>query len=260
MAQIVNYCKNPAITEAWAVIQGLPAPHDDVEINAVIHATQKSIPALKRMPSIVVIQKQEGPVPAFWHSQYSWGADRYRTRIGHQYLSIHYIQQQEQKYETYQKSLEPEVKRLLKIWKSTASTTNSSRPLDRLGFGYINTFTFPNSKFDLSEYFKMNLNFTIEIEHTDLIGMKTDFNLIDQETNTHLILELSIEEDPANKDTIRLITKVNAEKVGIQHIPLNDVERIMATTLEVKTAAKTAFFGFATPSTHQIMGAEYAST
>jgi len=92
LSKNVTYCTNSTITEAWTFVHGLPAAVNDAEMGALRHAAQKQLPGLKVLPGTVVVRRpQDGLAPPFWVYQLTWDDGRLRARLGHRYLSVHYL-------------------------------------------------------------------------------------------------------------------------------------------------------------------------
>lgn len=258
LSKHVTYCTNSTITEAWTFVRGLPAPVNDAEMGALRHAAQKRLPSLKVIPSTVLVtQPQDGPSPPFWISQLAWDDGSLLARLGHRYLSVHYVKRSSGRYETFKKSLKPAIETWLKIYKDTYGGKSEGYPVDRIGFGYINGFEFPVESFDLSEHFK--ITFGVGVGDGGLLAFATSFRFLDEVAGLHITVNLEVAPTTPNADTVRVVAKISAENPSVNGISFLESDAILNAVERAKESAKTHFFDFATDRTHAAMGAQYAS-
>jgi uncharacterized protein (TIGR04255 family) len=258
--KVVTYCKNSTITEAWGSVRGLPAELDEEEVGALAHFGRKRFGGLQRQPSVVVMQRPKSePVPPFWQQQFTWDDRHHLVRIGHRYLSVHFLAQGDKRYETYEKSLKPALEGWLATYEETLLGASDQYPLDRVQFGYVNTFHFPVLGLDLSKYFRLSLEIGVEAAQKGLLALETNFRLFDELHASDVIINLLVNSRPDEDQQLRVQTKVVAERRGIEEYSFKDSERILEDLLRAKEAAKAMFFDFATEETHRLMGAQYAS-
>lgn len=255
----IKHCKQSTISEAWAVVQGIPIPEvDSNEIGANVHSIQKEYPDSKIVPAIVVVQGDgKGPIAPFWQNQISIDSGNHLVRIGHQYLSIHFVRNNAKKYDTFSASFEPVAKKVTDIWAGNFSNDRKRMPLSVLGFGYINSFDFSRNNFDLSQYFQFNFGLNVSGINLALAGLKTFFNLVEQESKALVTLEVEVVDSPLGPDSVRLVTRVLAQSPNSQKILIGDKAAILSEMKRMKEIAKSTFFGFATQTTHQLMEAVY---
>ena len=258
MSKRVTYCTNSTISEAWAFVRGLPAPVNDAEMGALQHAAQKQVPGLKPIPSTVLVtQPKEGPTPPFWMAQLAWGDGSLLARLGHRYLSVHYVKRAAGRYETFEKSLEPAISTWLRIYKSTYGDKKEDYPVDQLGFGYINGFEFPVDSFDLSQHFK--INFGVGVGDGVLLGFATSFRFLDDGSGLHVKVNLEVAPTTPDAQLVRVVAKISAESPAVNDVSFLEANAILAAVKQAKEVAKSHFFDFATEQTHALMGAQYAA-
>ena len=258
--KVVTYCTNSTITEAWATVLGLPAEPDTAEVGAIAHFGRKRFGNFQRIPSVVLMQRPKSdPVPPFWEQQLSWEDGRLLARIGHRYLSVHYLKKADERYQTYEKSLQPAVFGWLETYDETLIGPREQYPIDRIGFGYVNTFHFPVTSFDLSKYFRLSLGIGVPAAQNGLLALETNFRFFDKSRAADVMVNLLVNTTLDESKQLQVQTKVVAERKGIEECFFTDQDRILAEILKAKEAAKVMFFDFATEETHNIMGAQYAS-
>lgn len=257
---VVTYCTKSTITEAWAIVLGLPGEPDTEEVGALAFFGRKRFGTFQRIPSVVLMQRPKSdPVPPFWQQQLSWNDGRLLARIGHHYLSVHYLQKADERYQTYKKSLQPYVSGWLDTYDETLIGAREQHPIDRVGFGYVNTFYFPASNFDLSKYFRLSLGIGVPIAEQGLLALETNFRLFDNVHEADVMINLLVNPVLGEDQQLQVQTKVVAERRSIEELSLKDRDNILDEILKAKEAAKVMFFDFATEETHDIMGAQYAS-
>jgi hypothetical protein len=252
----VAYCTNSTITEAWAVIAGLPTPLDLVEEVLIWKSANRRIPELALEEAIVAVKGNPQVAPPFWKSQVSWQGGERMARFGHRFLSIHYRPQRPNLYRTYEESVRPSIETWLEIVRSSGADL-VDESIDVVGFGYVNQFAFePEANFDLSRYFRLNVGVHVGDPSPALTGLKTTFHFsVAAPADADLVLALSAE-SPDERGPITVTTRVFAERRGTPNLSWTSLDDIAALIREVKEVAKAAFFGFATEETHRIMGAQ----
>jgi hypothetical protein len=256
----VTYCTHSTITEAWGLILGLPGKPDEEEVSALAHWGRKRFGHLQKLPSVVVMQWPNADlVSPFWQQQLTWDESRLLARIGHRYLSVHFLKKGDERYRTYQESLQPAVAGWLETYDETLLGTREQYPVDRIGFGYVNTFQFPALDFDLSKYFRLSLGIGVEAAQKGLLDLETNFRLFDAAHAADVVINLLVHTEEDEGRQLQVQTKIVAERRGIEECSFKDKDKILVELLRAKKAAKSMFFDFATEETHKIMGAQYAS-
>lgn len=187
----------------------------------------------------------------------AWGDGSLLARLGHRYLSVHYVKRATGRYETFEKSLKPSIETWLEIYRSTYGDRREDYPVDRLGFGYINGFEFPVESFDLSEYFK--ITFGVGVGNGGLLAFATNFRFLDETAGLHVTVNLDVAPTTPNADRVRVVAKISAENPSVNDVSFLEPDAILKAVERAKESAKTHFFDFATDQTHAEMGAEYAS-
>ena len=251
----VDYCENSTISEAWTVILGLPGAVDPTDPPVLERAARHSLPTLQRKPAIVAVDVRGDAVPPFWNQQVVWEG-KHLARFGHRYLSVHFIRQDEERYTKFSEVLAPSVGTWLDVY---AQALGGEHPVDRIGFGYVNRFTFDASGFDLSKNFSINVGVDVGAEAASLLGLTTAFRFYDPAQNMYLTVELSAESVPSVDGEIGVTTKVFAERRGVENLSFVDSARLLEQVASTKEAAKESFFSLATQETHTIMGVVHAS-
>jgi hypothetical protein len=267
-AEPIVFCKRSTITEAWALVQGLPAPVDRAAVHLVRKRAGKQIEDLTDNP-VFVVTPGEGKVDPHWSAQVSWGNGRYHARFGHRYLSVHFVRQSEEtRYRTYGETMEPHIRTWLGIYQSAFESETEEHPVDRVLYGYANTFHFDFADdFDLSALFRLNYGVSLKYRGSmedfspPLLGMGSSFRFPDVDGTTGLTVELNADtmglgaqgEPPEKK--LRVITKVVANKRVPDGTTFADRDRLLKEFDRARQSAKRTFFGFTTEKTHDVMGA-----
>ncbi|MFH0902219.1 MAG: TIGR04255 family protein [Pseudomonadota bacterium] len=249
----VQYCQNSTITEAWALVLGLPARLDDTDAAVLLRAARARFPGMQQKPAIVAVKVQE-PTPPFWREQVVWDDDKYLARFGHRYLSVHFIRKGDRRYETFSKSLQPGIEEWLKIYEDVLTRGEDKHLVDRIGFGYVNTFELDPEGFDLSRFFKMSFSVSVGARDAGLLSLDTGCVFFDKGRNVHLSVNLTVESPTEENSRIRVVTKVSAERRGIEDASFAKHELLQSMIADARQAAKDTFFSFATDDTHAIMG------
>ena len=252
----VEYCENSTIVEAWAVILGLPGPVDPGDPVVLERAAKRQYESLRRVPAIVAVDAHGEAVSPFWNHQVAWNEGRRLARFGHRYLSVHFIRQGEGRYTQFGEVLEPPIREWVDIY---TGATEGDHPVDRIGFGYVNRFTFGADDFDLSKYFAINVGVDVGAEDAGLLGLSAAFRFFDESKTMYLNVELSAEAVPGDQRVIGVTTKVFAERRGVEQLSFGNGEQLLDQVRLTKEAAKDAFFSLATEETHAMMGVVHAS-
>lgn len=252
----IKYCKNSTITEAWAVVLGLPAPIDDTDAAVITRRAREKFGDLHPKPAIVAVQLGPEKLAApFWNQQFSWAGGKYLARFGHRFLSVHFLGQANDRYETFEKTLGPGIAMWLRIYSDALGATAKEHVVDQVGFGYVNRFEFEPSGFDVSRYFKLNVAVELEEFKTGLVGVETGFRFHDEAKNESLTLSLAAEAGSVSIPKVGVVTKVFAEKRPVELVSFANVDSLPKLVHAAKEAAKRTFFGFATEETRAIMEA-----
>lgn len=256
----VTYCTESTITEAWAVIIGLPGKIDDGEPAVALHHAQKVIGDFEVQPSFVFVEQRDiEAVPAFWRQQLTWEQGTYLARIGHRYLSVHFLKKEERKYETFDASLQPQIDHWLDVFRETLAGSRNAYPIERVGFGYVNVFSLPEAGFDLSRYLKLNIGVGGECAKAGIAAMEINTEIVHPATQSHVYINVLVRPEAPDTGRITVRTKVEAQKRAELDFPFTDKEKLLNEIGRVKAAAKEVFFDLATEQTHKLMGAQYAS-
>lgn len=256
----VTYCEQSTITEAWAVIIGAPGPVVEGEDAAVSYAARKQIGELQQQPSLVFVEQSDlQNVPPFWRQQFSWEDDKYLARLGHRYLSVHYVKRGDDRYEQYDRTLKPAIKTWLIAYEDTLSGTKAPHPLKRAGFGYVNTFVFPQADFDLSRYFKLDFGIGSNSAKNGLSALEVNFELTYPDTNTVVSVNLLVRPVLTDLGQVELRTMIEAQTPLDDAHTFLDHEILLDVIMTTKDIAKDVFFDLATETTYEIMGARYAT-
>ena len=248
------------ITEAWVVVVGAPGSVVEGEDSAVYYAATKQLGEIQRQPSLVFVEQSDlQNVPPFWRQQFSWENDKYLARLGHRYLSVHYVKRGDDRYEQYERTLKPVINIWLTAYEDTLRGTKAPYSLKRVGFGYVNTFVFPQADFDLSRYFKLEFGVGSNAAKNGLSALEINFELTYVDTNTVVSVNLLVRPVLADARQVELRTMVEAQTpLDEAHTFLGHGE-LLDIIMTTKDIAKDVFFDLATETTHEIMGARYAT-
>jgi hypothetical protein len=232
----ITFCERSTITEAWAVVHGRSVPVIPEEPAAIIIAVKRALPTLEREPAMVVAEvPQKGPVAPFWSQQWSWDYGRLLARIGHRYLGVHRLADEDHRYETYERSLAPAIGPWLEACAQVYDDPLIMQALEQVGYGYINTFSFPAAGFDLARVVRMELGIQLEGIHDGLDGFDVRLHYRDEdEPGARVAIHVLVQSDGPIPDTVLVRTKVTA-----------------------KAVAKRAFFRLVTDETQHMMGARH---
>lgn len=251
----VKYCENSTITEAWTTILGLPAPLDETDAHVMTRAAKETVEGLEVKPAVVAIFARKDLAAPFWSQQLGWDGERYLARYGHRYLSVHFIRQGEDRYQEFERTLQPSIEVWLDIYRNAFGKSGEEHLVNIVGFGYMNTFDFEPKGFDLSRYFKLNFGVDVGSGEAGLLGLNTGFRFYDAGRDMYLSVNLGVESPTAEHPVVQVVTKVAAERRGLEDISFANKPALVDLVVAAKEAAKETFFGFATPDTHAIMGA-----
>jgi hypothetical protein len=224
----IQHCANSTISEAWAVVIGLPGRIEDADVPLVARAARRTIgPDLTEKPAIVAVNAPKDLAAPFWSQQVTWGGERYLARFGHRYLSVHFRREQEDEpYDTYANTLQPQIATWLNIVAEGLDGAAAEYGVDRIGFGYVNRFAFSPDDFDVSRFFKLSLSFDVGSETAGALGLRTEFRLYDPTHTIYLIVQLTAEGPADEKSDISVTTRVLAEKRGLEGLTFADVLRV----------------------------------
>jgi hypothetical protein len=255
----VTFCEHSTIVEAWATIWGRPAPVRDEDTGALVFAAKREFTQLTREPAVVAAKIPDADVvPPFWSQQWSWDRGRYTARLGHQFLSVHFLAGPDTHYDTFDNSMAGALRGWFRAMAIVYRDRDFTNPADRVAFGYMNEFAFPGEGFDASEWFKYNVGIDMPGIDSGLLNLDLKFAFADPGSNAVIALEIHTEADHADSDRVRVRTKIAAQTMMI-HEFLDDPDGLERVIRQVKDVAKDAFFEFTTAKTHQKMGAQYAS-
>lgn len=254
----VSYCTASTITEAWATVLGMPAPIVQEESPGLVFAAKKRIESLKDEPTLVVanIEQPRQPTPPFWNRQVSWANRRFLARIGHRYLSVHCLASSDQKYETYEETFLPGLDPWLQLFREFYDDGLIRHRVNRIGFGYVNQFSFAADDFDLSENFKLNVGVQLDSASDGLAGMDLRFGFREP-GGASMKVQTMVELDQGAPEDLVVTTKVSAEISPMAAVFLDDPPAVAARVQRAKETAKRVFFEIATQATHDLMGAQY---
>lgn len=257
----VLLCKNPAIKEAFCLIQGKPAVLDDSEAPSLENAAkifyEEQDIRFERVPTFVVIPiVKDKEINAFWSQQSKWGETNL-ARYGHRYLSIHRICSNKDKYKSFEESLAPEIKQWLSLYNSTLVSKKDPHEIGLITFGYINEFIVSHEVFNLAKLVHLDFNIAIDKGYVDSLNsstLKFDFFNSSKDINTTIKVNIGgILGDPSN---IKLTVEIYSTFGNIQGLCYND--NVMEKVQALKDHAKDTFFSFATDYLRdEIMGAQY---
>ena len=258
MGKRVVYCKSSTITEAWALVLGLASEPNRDEVDALPAAAHKRLGSTARDPAFIVVQglKDRSKTPPHWNQQRSWNGRRQLARIGHQYLSVHYLANEESRYSRYEECLQHPLEAWLDSYGEVLTREPAAYPLSSVVFGYVNKFDFPIENFDLSRFFRISVGIGADTPASELVGLDAGFRYING--MAEVTMRVAVDTVLADEGRISVLTTVTAER-DAEKYSFKDKEAILATVLQAKESAKDGFFSVATDETHTLMGAQYAS-
>ncbi|WP_052554642.1 hypothetical protein [Enhygromyxa salina] len=260
----VTFCERSTITEAWALVLGRPVPVIPEEPAAIALTAKRTLREsgpgreLHREPALIVAEiPREGPVAPFWSQQWSWDSGQLRARVGHRYLSVHRFADETHRYETYERSLEPALAPWLDACSQTYDDALIMPAFEQVAYGYINTFRFASTNFDLSQAFHLNLGVQLEGQHDGLDGVDIKLYYRDKgRMDAQVMVQIAARQGPDADESLLVQTKTSAT-ITVNNGFWKDHGRIKREVLAAKTIAKRAFFELATERTHLEMGAQY---
>ena len=255
----VIFCERSTITEAWAVVLGASVPVVHEEPAAIVVAARRALPGLEREPAMVIAEiPQQGPVAPFWSQQWAWDSGRLRARIGHRYLGVHRLADDEHRYETYDRSLAPAVQPWLDACARVYDDPLIMQAIEQVGYGYINTFHFPAAGFDLAKIVHLELGVQIPGMRDGLDRFDIRLHYRDElEPAAHVALQVVVQPE-ATPETLRVQTKVTATVMQMGW--WTDRPFVEQRLLAAKSIAKRAFFALVTEDTRQMMGARHGDS
>jgi hypothetical protein len=252
----VTFCERSTLTEAWVELRGRSVPIVPEEPAALVVAVRRQLPDLKREPAMVFAEvPHSGPVAPFWNQQWSWETGRLRARVGHRYLSVHRLADDEHVYESHTRSLEPAVAPWLDACAHVFDDSLIAAAVAEISYGYINTFRFPEADFDLSRSFRLTLGIELEGlgEGLEGLDLKFHYRALNQ-AGAQIMLQISARPEPGGEVVVQ--TKTTATRAS-HHWLWRATPQLENEIRTVKNIAKRAFFELATEETHQLMGAHY---
>ena len=259
VSRVVTLCTDSTVTEAWATVLGAPGPVVEDETGALVHMARKRLPPLKSVPAVVLAQFGSEAVPPYWREQFTWDNNQFLARVGHRYLSVHFLKKAD-RYDTYATSIEPAIRAWLRAAQDVFGDGPETYPVNRIGFGYVNTFEFPAKDFDLSAFFRVNLGIEVPSAGNGLSGLALRFAFVDAEVpSTQVSTQLTVQPVEQGQDLI-VAMKVRAETHLDPEYGLGSYDRVSSMIYGAKEAAKRVFFEIATEKTHHLMGAQYAES
>jgi uncharacterized protein (TIGR04255 family) len=256
----VIHCERPTITEAWATVLGLPVPFVAEEGPSLVLAARKRLPGAQVEPAVVVADiQQRRPVPPFWNHQVSWNDRRFLARIGHRYLSVHFLASVAAAYETYEASFLPALEPWLQVFEDIYANDLLRHRVDRIGYGYVNRFIYPTEGFDLSQSFRLSVGVDIESASEGLSSLEIRVSFLDPSGATTMA-QVTIAPNQENLDTVAVTTKVSTEIGMLAGSFLDEPSSIAKEVMRAKEIAKHAFFELTTEATRTQLGARYAAS
>lgn len=257
-------CETSTITEAWATVLGLPDAFIAEEGPSLVFAARKRLPGAQVEPAVVIadIQRHQ-PVPPFWNHQIFWNDRRYLARVGHRHLGVHVLASETAAYETYDESFLPALEPWLRVFQDTYGDDVAERRVhhgvDRIGYGYVNRFTYPAEGFDLSQSFKLSVGVDIDGASEGLSSLVVGFS-VPEPSGATTSAQVTIEPDRSGSDLVVVTTKIFTEVGDLPGLLLDDAVLIAEEILRAKEIAKHAFFELTTEATRTRLGAHYAAS
>ena len=253
MTQRVEHCEASTISEAWALVVGAPGPLDEGEKTLLLRGAKKTFDNLNEVPAFIIQKSRGEAIPAFWNTQAQWADSSQLARFGHRFLSVHRVATAEHPYGSYQLGVgEP-----LGTWLGIASdAAEESYPVERTGFGYVNSFQFDSKDFDISRYFKLGLFLDLGESTPSIHALEASFKF----EKDDFLHQIQFSAEPQSNQSVRVVTKVFVERTTKEDLEIADRDRILESVVEAHETAKSAFFDFATKETHTLMKAQYASS
>lgn len=253
----VTFCERSTITEAWAVVLGRAVPVIAEEPAAIVLEAKRALPDLEREPAMVVAEiPHRGPVAPFWNQQWSWAGGRLLARMGHRYLGVHRLADEEHRYETYERSLAPALVPWLDACARVYDYPSIVQSVEQVGYGYINAFDLPADGFDLAKLVRLDLGVRLHGARDGLDGFDVRLRYRDElEPGAHVVVQVVVQPDGPAPEMLHVRTKVTATVVrqGLW----TDRNFMQQRILQAKAVAKRAFFDLVTDETQERMGVQY---
>jgi hypothetical protein len=248
----VSFCENSTISEAWALAVGDPAEARTEAVNATINAICAERPELSGDPTFVWAQGDDSALPPHYRAQLRWADGARVARVGHQYLAVHFLSSGG-KYETFEKSLRPDLEWWLARWLGSSAKFVPSRVV----FGYVNSFEFSDRDFALSDYFRAAIELRGKLAGHSQSGCEATFRLAADDGG---LVHLAVQVDQVNAGSNAAPTeiwRVVVKTVANRTCAETAVDGILREFVSAKTLAKDTFFEFARARTHELMKARY---
>jgi uncharacterized protein (TIGR04255 family) len=141
----------------------------------------------------------------------------------------------------------------LDAYGETIKGLKEKHTVDRVIFGYVNTFKFnADESFDLNKYFKILFGTAVESAKSGIshLGINFRFNHGDVE----VMVDLNVMQTDSSQ--IMVVTKVEGQKAITEDITFEEKENILQNVYKIKEAAKTVFFDLTTDETKELLGAK----
>ena len=247
-------CENPKITEAWCFLLGAPAVFEETDPALIRRFATRSLGELRNRPTFVVRQGvKNAPSAPFWTEEVSWADETHLARFGHRYLSVHFRSTGGHTYTTYAESLRQPIGAWLEALSSFAELSEDDASIQRVGFGYINTFEFDSESFDISEFFR--LNFAVEVQGStmSLTGVESAFQFFDPDEDALIRIEVKIDAGVGEANPVIVRTRVVSD-TRVEALGFHQPEEVDKSIYRAKELAKGRFFGLATEKTHELLG------
>ena len=261
----IERCENSTITEAWALIRGVPRELGNIahsEMKAIEYRLQKGIQGFKIDPTIVAVQNIQGPIAPFWNFQGSWDSGKKLVRSGHEYLSIHTLcNPPSNRYDRFDTEIQPNLEKLIDlINEALPEDGGTKKKVHSVGFGYVNTFIFKNtSKLNPSDYFNLSVGLSLGANVGVVSQFKTSFNIVSKKKDYSIVVDILAGQVVGEKDSYEIVTQIHAEKLCEKSISYAEKAELIEVVKDVQKIAKLNFYRFATDKTLTEMGAiEYA--
>lgn len=259
----VSRCDSPAIKEAFCLIQGVPAEIDDSEAPALEIAAKKYFEnkdiKLEPVPTFVVIPMVKNKkMSGFWSQQSKWAGPTNLCRFGHRYLSVHRLCNKKNPYISYEKSLLPQIKEWIELYKNTLVSKRDSHEIAHITFGYINEFDFKLKDFEVNKYINLDFNISLDSSLVDVlnaISQRFDFSNADKNINCTVKVDLKSSQNiPEGISLTVEIYSTFGELVGMSYNSNDIIDKVF----ELKNHAKDTFFSLATSTLRdEVMKAKY---
>lgn len=208
---------------------------------------------LEEVPAFVIQRTGGDKISPFWNTQAYWAEGKQLARFGHRFLSVHRVATPETGYDSYGESVGDPLDKWLDV--AREASDEAGYPIERIGFGYVNSFTFSVNEFDVSRFFKLGVFLDIGEPAPSLHGLEAKFKFAEDS----FLHQIALSAEPQPDKTIRVVTKVFVER-EVGELNIQDSKKIATDVAAAHETAKSAFFKFATEETHEIMKAQYADS